>query len=230
MAMLVQLLTHTPNPLQVVAAAARLCYSDASIEHLLEQPPEQAAKLLRKILDLGHFSVLEHVSFTFGIEGISRACSHQLVRHRIASFSQQSQRYVSYDQPFAAVVPPSIADHPHLQRRLDDYLQTTHELYREFLDAGVPAEDARFVLPNAAATKLVFTMNARELHHFFALRCCRRAQWEIRAMAKDMLILARQAAPELFADAGPGCLRGACPEGSMTCGAITEVRREYTDL
>lgn len=228
--MLVQLLTHTPNPEQVVAAAARLCYSDASIERLLEQAPEQAAKLLRKILDLGHFSVLEHVAFTFGIEGISRACSHQLVRHRIASFSQQSQRYVSHTEPFAAVVPPSIAGQPELAQRFDAFLAETHRLYRELLDAGVPAEDARFVLPNAAATKLVFTMNARELHHFFALRCCRRAQWEIRLMAREMLKLARQAAPLLFVDAGPGCLRGPCPEGAMTCGAIAEVRREYADL
>jgi len=228
--MLVQLLTHTPNPEQVVAAAARLCYSDASIERLLEQAPEQAAKLLRKILDLGHFSVLEHVAFTFGIEGISRACSHQLVRHRIASFSQQSQRYVSHTEPFAAVVPPSIAGQPELAQRFDAFLAETHRLYRELLDAGVPAEDARFVLPNAAATKLVFTMNARELHHFFALRCCRRAQWEIRVMAREMLKLARQAAPLLFVDAGPGCLRGPCPEGAMTCGAIAEVRREYADL
>ena len=228
--MLVQLLTHTPDPEQVAAAAARLCYSDASISQLLERAPEQAPKLLRKILDLGHLSVLEHASFTFGIEGISRACSHQLVRHRIASFSQQSQRYVSHDTPFEAVIPESLAGRPELQAKFTEHLAATHALYRELLDAGVPAEDARFVLPNAAATKLVLTMNARELHHFFALRCCRRAQWEIRAMAKEMLRLARQAAPLLFADAGPGCLRGACPEGAMTCGEAAAVRKEYKEL
>lgn len=228
--MRVQLLTHTPDPEQVVAAAARLCYSDASIGQLLERAPEQAPRLLRKILDMGHLSVLEHASFSFGIEGISRACSHQLVRHRIASFSQQSQRYVSHESPFEAVIPESIADQPELAARFAQHLKATHELYRELLAAGIPAEDARFVLPNAAATKLVLTMNARELHHFFALRCCRRAQWEIRIMAKEMLRLAKQAAPLLFADAGPGCLRGACPEGKMTCGAAAEVRKEYKEM
>jgi thymidylate synthase (FAD) len=228
--MRVQLLTHTPDPEQVVAAAARLCYSDASITQLLEQAPEQAAKLLRKVVGMGHLSVLEHASFTFGIEGISRACSHQLVRHRIASYSQQSQRYVSHQAPFEAVVPESIAARPELAARLTSHLAAVHEFYRDLLAAGVPAEDARFVLPNAAATKLVMTMNARELHHFFALRCCRRAQWEIRAMAREMLRLTRRVAPLLFHDAGPGCLRGACPEGSMTCGEAAAVRTEYREL
>ena len=228
--MLVQLLTHTPNPEQVVAAAARLCYSDSSIEQLLEQSPGQAAKLLQKIIELGHYSVLEHASFTFGIEGVSRACSHQLVRHRLASFSQQSQRYVAHDQPFETIIPESIREHQPLQDRLDVHMQKTHELYRDLLAAGIPAEDARFVLPNAASTKLVMTMNARELHHFFTLRCCRRAQWEIQDMAKAMLRLVRQASPLLFAEAGPGCLNGPCPEGTMTCGAIKEVREEYSQL
>ena len=228
--MLVQLLTHTPNPEQVVAAAARLCYSDSSIEKLLGQAPDKATRLLQKILALGHFSVLEHASFTFGIEGISRACSHQLVRHRIASFSQQSQRYVSHDQPFEAVVPESISLQQALSDRFEAHMQNTHELYRDLLSAGIPAEDARFVLPNAAATKLVMTMNARELHHFFVLRCCRRAQWEIRAMAKEMLRLARKSSPLLFVESGPGCLHGPCPEGAMTCGAIREVREEYAQL
>ena len=228
--MRVQLLTHTPDPEQVVAAAARLCYSEASIAQLLEHAPEQAPRLLRKVLDMGHLSVLEHASFTFGLEGISRACSHQLVRHRLASYSQQSQRYVSHQAPFEAVVPASIAAHPVLAARFDEHLAATHSLYRALLAAGIPAEDARFVLPNAATTKLVLTMNARELHHFFALRCCRRAQWEIRDMAREMLRLARKAAPLLFADAGPGCVRGACPEGTMTCGEAAAVRQEYKRL
>ncbi len=228
--MRVQLLTHTPHPEQVVAAAARLCYSDSSIAQLLGQPPEQIEKLLAKILQIGHYSVLEHAAFTFGIEGVSRACSHQLVRHRIASFSQQSQRYVSYDEPFAAVTPASIAQNPELSVRFERHMAETHLLYRDLIAADIPAEDARFVLPNAASTKLVMTMNARELHHFFALRCCLRAQWEIRAMAKEMLCLVRHAAPLLFAEAGPGCLRGACPEGKMTCGQAAAVRREYAEL
>ncbi len=228
--MLVQLLTHTPEPERVVAAAARLCYSASSIDDLMGREKAEQEKLLRKILDLGHFSVLEHVSFTFGVEGISRACTHQLVRHRLASYSQQSQRYVSFDKQFDAVMPPTIADKPELATRYEALMAEIHQHYCEFLEAGVPAEDARFVLPNAAMSKIVISMNARELNHFFRLRCCRRAQWEIMLMAKEMLKLARQAAPALFASAGPGCLEGPCPEGAMTCGAINEVRQEYAEL
>jgi thymidylate synthase (FAD) len=228
--MLVQLLSHTPDPEQVVAAAARLCYSPASIGDLMEKSRTDREALLRKILSLGHLSVLEHASFTFGIEGISRACSHQLVRHRLASYAQQSQRYVAHREPFAAVTPPSISADPALAARYQALLAEIHTVYQELLDGGVPAEDARFVLPNAAATKLVVTMNARELQHFFYLRCCRRAQWEIRDMAVRMLHLARKAAPLLFAEAGPGCLTGPCPEGAMSCGAAAEVRREFSDL
>ncbi|MCP3176543.1 MAG: FAD-dependent thymidylate synthase [Desulfuromonadales bacterium] len=228
--MLVQLLTHTPEPEQVVAAAARLCYSASSVAELMEKSRHDRDGLLRKILSLGHFSVLEHVSFTFGVEGISRACSHQLVRHRLASYSQQSQRYVSQEKRFDAVTPATIAANPELCQRYEALLAETHQVYCELLAAGIPAEDARFVLPNAAETKIVLTMNARELLHFFELRCCRRAQWEIRLMAIDMLRLARRAAPLLFAKAGPGCLQGPCPEGSMTCGEITAVRQEFEAL
>ena len=228
--MLVQLLTHTPDPEAVVAAAARLCYSPSSIDQLLEKSRVDRDDLLRKILSLGHTSVLEHANFTFGIEGISRACSHQLVRHRLASYAQQSQRYVSHKERFAAVTPPSIEQRPELQQRYQALLDEIHGVYRELIDAGVPAEDARFVLPNAAQTKLVLSMNARELLHFFNLRCCRRAQWEIRGMAKEMLRLLRPVAPLIFAQAGPGCLQGACPEGAMSCGAIKAVRQEYADL
>jgi len=228
--MRVQLLTHTPDPERACAAAARLCYSAADIPQLLAKSSDEQTSLLIKILKLGHFSVLEHASFTFGIEGISRACSHQLVRHRIASFSQQSQRYVSSEQGFPAVIPPSIAEKPELHAAFETFLAEAGRVYARLLEAGVPAEDARFVLPNAAETKLVMTMNARELHHFFQLRCCRRAQWEIRAMAKEMLRLARRAAPVIFATSGPGCLNAACPEGAMTCGAVKDVREEYANL
>jgi len=228
--MLVQLLTHTPDPERVVAAAARLCYSDSSIDALMSREKAEQEKLLRKILELGHFSVLEHVNFTFGVEGISRACSHQLVRHRLASYSQQSQRYVSHTEPFEAVTPPSIAAQPETAARYEALMAELHRHYLDLMAAGIPAEDARFVLPNAATTKIVITMNARELKHFFHLRCCRRAQWEIQIMAKKMLKLVRTAAPILFATAGPGCLEGPCPEGAMTCGAIKEVRQEFSDL
>jgi len=226
----VQLLTHTPDPERVVAAAARLCYSAAGIEQLLEKSRSEQATLLQKILELGHFSVLEHASFSFGIEGISRACSHQLVRHRIASFSQQSQRYVSHRERFDAVTPDSISGQPELAGKYEAFLNQAHQLYRELMDAGVPAEDARFVLPNAAATKLVMSMNGRELHRFFELRCCRRAQWEIRFMATGMLRQVRKVAPVLFGSAGPGCVHGSCPEGKLTCGAISEVRQEFAEL
>lgn len=222
-----KLLSHTPEPEKVVAAAARLCYSASSIDTLLQLEPTAAARLIRKVLGLGHLSVLEHVTCSFGVEGISRACSHQLVRHRVASYSQQSQRYVSHSEPFEAVVPQSIKDNSTLLERYEELMGQIHATYAELLDTGIPAEDARFVLPNAAATKIVISMNARELHHFFALRCCRRAQWEIRAMATRMLHQCRALSPVLFETAGPPCLGGPCPEGSMSCGAVHEVRREF---
>ena len=226
----VELITHTPEPEQVVAAAARLCYSNASIGDLMEKSRTERQEFLEKILSLGHHSVLEHVSFTLGIEGISRACSHQLVRHRLASYSQQSQRYVSHKTRFSAVTPASIAARPELNQRYQQLLDEIHQFYGEMLDADIPAEDARFLLPNAATTKIVVTMNGRELRHFFALRCCRRAQWEIQEMAKQMLQLVKPVAPTLFDKAGPGCLRGPCPEGKMTCGQVAAVRDEFSTL
>ena len=226
----IELLTHTPEPELVVAAAARLCYSNSSIKALLEKSRTEREAFLEKITSVGHLSVLEHVSFSFGVEGISRACSHQLVRHRMASYSQQSQRYVSHHKRFSAVTPESIAEKPDLDVRYQQLLDEIHEFYAEMLEAGVPAEDARFILPNAATTKIVVTMNGREVLHFFSLRCCRRAQWEIQEMAKQMLSLVKPLAPILFTSAGPGCVRGACPEGTMTCGAIKEVRAEFRDL
>lgn len=228
--MRVQLLTHTPDPEQVVAAAARLCYSASSIDQLLAKSRNDREVLLRKILELGHLSVFEHATFSFGVEGISRACSHQLVRHRIASYSQQSQRYVAHQERFEAVTPETITARPELAERYHRLLDEIHTVYTELLAADIPAEDARFVLPNAAATKIVISMNGRELLHFFSLRCCRRAQWEIRALAIEMLRAVRPVAPLLFGQAGPGCLRGACPEGTMTCGEIGAVRQEFSKL
>ncbi len=225
--MQVKLLSHTPEPEKVVAAAARLCYSASNIDTLMQQNADAAARLISKVLGLGHLSVLEHVTCSFGVEGVSRACSHQLVRHRVASYSQQSQRYVSHSEPFAAVVPDTIRADAVLLSQYQELMTQIHATYAEFLRAGIPAEDARFVLPNAAATKIIISMNVRELHHFFALRCCRRAQWEIRALATQMLQLCRTLSPVLFENAGPPCLGGACPEGSMTCGLIKAVRREF---
>ena len=164
-------------------------------------------------------SVLEHASFTFGVEGVSRALLAQLTRHRIASFSVQSQRYVRFDKKTPDfVIPPKIAKDENLLNQYNEFLKISQDYYNKFLAAGIPAEDARYVLPNASSTKIVMTMNARELRHFFELRCCNRAQWEIRNMACQMLKLAKQAAPVLFADAGPNCLRGGCTE-DKPCGS-----------
>jgi thymidylate synthase (FAD) len=230
--MLVHLLQHTPDPEQTVALAARLCYSPASIGALQERiAAADVTSFLDKIMSLGHLSVLEHVSFTFGVEGISRACSHQLVRHRLASYSQQSQRYVkSTGDEFPQVVPASISTNPERARVFAEAMQACAAAYRQLIDAGVPAEDARFVLPNAAETKIILTMNARELRHFFELRCCERAQWEIRHLAIQMLRLVKPLAPTLFADAGPGCVAGSCPEGTMTCGQAAGMRKKFKEM
>lgn len=219
------LLEHTPEPERLVAAAARLCYSPKGAAELLEDfTPDKVESFVRKLVSLGHESPMEHVSFTFGIEGISRACSHQLVRHRVgASYSQKSQRYVKEKQ-FDYVVPPKIAAEPELAAKFADTMTALQGVYEELLAAGVPAEDARFVLPNAASTSLVLTMNVRSLWHFFELRCCQRAQWEIRALANEMLRQVREVAPLLFAKAGPTCdSTGICFEGSMSCGRCKNV-------
>jgi thymidylate synthase (FAD) len=228
----ITLLQHTPDPERTVALAARLCYSSASISELDEKLSQSdIARFLEKIMSLGHQSVLEHISFTFGIDGISRACSHQLVRHRLASYSQQSQRYVTFKgDDFPMVVPESISSSAKRRQLFSKAVKAAAKAYRELVDDGVPAEDARFVLPNAAETKIIVTMNARELLHFFELRCCERAQWEIRAMAIEMLRLVKPMAPVVFSSAGPGCVGGGCPEGAMTCGKIKEVRKKFETM
>ena len=217
--MQVELLYHTPDPERAVATAARLCYAPVGASELMESlSEERIRKVLKTILESGHLSTLEHASYTFAIDGVSRALTHQLVRHRLASFNQQSQRYVKFADGLDVVKPASIADNEEASRLFDEMVEKTVEAYQAFLEAGVPAEDARYILPNAAESKIVVTMNIRELLHFFSLRCCNRAQWEIRELAWKMLELARPTAPFIFADAGPGCVRGACPEGKMTCG------------
>jgi len=224
----ITLLTSTPKPESVVAAAAKLCYSDSSIGEIFKQGNSECHRIITKVLSLGHFSVLEHISITFGIEGVSRALSHQFVRHRLASYSQQSQRYVKFEGERSGFIdiPESFKKTEELKNQWDKVMYNASEEYLIAIEDGVPPEDARLLLPNAAETRLVMTMNARELHHFFSLRCCNRAQWEIRAMAKKMLLLCRSVSPLLFKDAGPTCLTGKCPEGSMSCGKSAEVRRE----
>ena len=215
----VELLYHTPDPERAIATAARLCYAPVGASELMEtMPPERMASVLSTIMKGGHFSTLEHASYTFAIDGVSRALTHQLVRHRIASFNQQSQRYVKFKNGLDTVKPGSVADNPEAEAIFDEAIEQAVEAYVKLLDLGIPAEDARYLLPNAAETKIVVTMNVRELLHFFELRCCNRAQWEIRELAHKMLELARPTAPYVFADAGAPCVHGSCPEGKMTCG------------
>ena len=217
--MQVELLYHTPDPERAIATAARLCYAPVGASELMETMPEDRVQsVLSTIMESGHFSPPEHASYTFAVDGVSRALTHQLVRHRIASFNQQSQRYVKYTEGLSVVKPETVAANPETERVFDEAIDAALSAYAKLLDAGVPAEDARYLLPNAAETKIVITMNVRELLHFFGLRCCNRAQWEIRAMADRMLELAKPTAPYIFMDAGAPCIRGACPEGKMTCG------------
>ncbi|MEE8330138.1 MAG: FAD-dependent thymidylate synthase [Thermodesulfovibrionia bacterium] len=230
------LLRHTPNPEETVAMAAKLCYSPTDIESLKEKIEKKDQKVfVEKLVKMGHMTPIEHVSFTFAVEGISRACSHQLVRHRLASYSQQSQRYVSEESGFDYIIPPIIKKHKELRNIFLSFMKEAQKSYnfivRELNETGVKGElanqDARFVLPNAAETKIIITMNARELLHFFRQRCCNRAQWEIRQMAEAMLGIVKKIAPTIFHKAGPGCLYSPCPEGDYSCGKIKEVRKKY---
>ena len=217
--MIVELLKYTNEPEKTCAIAGRLCYSDIGIEELKEQlTKEKIEAILKKIIKSGHLSVLEHASFTFGIEGVSRALLAQLTRHRIASFSVQSQRYVKFSKGANFIIPPTISKDKNLLAKYNEFLKLSQQYYNDFLKADIPAEDARYVLPNASTTKIILTMNARELRHFFALRCCNRAQWEIRDMACKMLKLVKEVATILFDDAGPNCIKGVCSE-MKPCGS-----------
>ena len=217
--MQVELLYHTPDPERAIATAARLCYAPVGASELMETMPEERVKsVLATIMASGHFSTLEHASYTFAVDGVSRALTHQLVRHRLASYNQQSQRYVKFKNGISVVKPETVAASPETEAVFDEAVAACEAAYQKLLDVGIPAEDARYLLPNACESKIVITMNVRELLHFFSLRCCNRAQWEIRDLAHRMLELARPTAPFIFADAGAGCVRGACPEGKMCCG------------
>ncbi len=248
--MKVELLTYTPDADKLVAAAAKLCYAKSDIDTLMQSlTADKVESFLQLLSDLGHESPIEHVSFTFGIEGVSRALLAQITRHRVASFSVQSQRYVSKSS-FEYILPPEIADCPEAKAEFEAAMEEDARHYEslrnlliarheaDLLAQGKDAktahsmaekkanEDARFVLPNACDTRMIVTMNARELRHFFRLRCCHRAQWEIRELACRMLKLAREAAPLLFAKSGPACLYGPCAEGSYSCGKAKEVREQ----
>lgn len=247
----VTLLAYTPEPERMVASAAKLCYSPSTIETIRDGlTEEKTSSFVHMLAEIGHESPIEHASFTFGIEGVSRSFLAQITRHRIASYSVQSQRYVA-ENSFEFVVPPEIEAIPEAKEeflaamredqlhyeRLTAILQKKHR--ETLLQEGktekeadraaqkMAIEDARFVLPNACDTKMICTFNARSLLNFFSHRCCNRAQWEIRDVACQMLALVHEAAPHIFEKAGPPCLRGACPEGKMSCGKAAEVRRKF---
>lgn len=196
----VVLLNHTPNPTKTVALAARLCMFKKSIDDLKEIiTDEYAEELVKKLIERGHITPIEHVTFTFGIEGISRACSHQLVRHRIASYSQQSQRFVPADD-FNYIIPPKVEENPEAKKIFEEQIKNLNEAYKKLRDLGMRKEDARFLLPNACETKIICTFNISSLKHFFDLRLDKHAQWEIRAMAKKMFDLVYPICPVFFED------------------------------
>lgn len=218
MSVRVELLAATPNAAKVVAASAKLCYSASDARGLFYGLDEgKCAYFLSMLRKSGHLSPFEHVSFSFAIEGVSRVTTHQLVRHRLASFSQQSQRYVEMKK-CACVLPPSVKDIKEAAILFKQQVDTAYECYEKLIAIGIPKEDARFILPHGAETKIIVTMNARELFHFFSLRLCKRAQWEIRGLARRMLVIVREEAPEVFKIAGPSCVtKGKCEE-ARPCG------------
>jgi len=214
--MIVKLLAHTPNADKICASAGNSCYSEKASFDLMDDG-EDPERVLSKIVGMGHHSVVEHAVFTFSVEGVSRALTHQLVRHRIASFSQQSQRYVPLNEP-TYVIPDTIKANADALNAYKEMMDGIWKAYRKMSEAGIPAEDARYVLPNGCTTNITITMNARELLHFFTLRCCTRAQWEIRDLADRMLEISKDVSPVIFKNAGPPCIRGPCPEGKLSCG------------
>ena len=243
--MKVKLLSYTPDGEKLISSAAKLCYSPVGIDEIEEElTEEEIDKFLNMLINIGHMSPVEHVSFTFAVEGVSRSLTHQLVRHRIGSYSQQSQRYVKLDQ-FDYIVPPAIEKNEEArklyiqameedQKYYDKIVEILMEEYKDSMSKSQAEkkaiEDARYVFPNACETKVVFTMNARSLMNFFRLRTCNRAQWEIRELAIEMLRQVKGVYPILFKNAGPACLTGPCPEGKMTCGKIKEVREKFKEL
>lgn len=250
--MKIKLINYTPNAEETIASAGKLCYSSVGVDEIDKNLSKEAIqKYINMLNNLGHESPIEHASFTFAAEGISRSLSHQLVRHRLASYSQQSQRYVKINN-FEYIIPPSIEENEEakevfikaMQEDQKNYRQITDVLfnknYNSFIKEGIAErearrkaeklaiEDARYVFPNACETKIVFTMNTRSLMHFFSLRCCNRAQWEIRNMAFEMVKICKKVYPTLFKNAGPNCINGPCPEGKMSCGKLEEIRELYS--
>lgn len=247
----VELLQYNPDCEKIVAAAAKLCYSSSEIAGILNGlDKEKTVAFVERLMSMGHESPLEHISFTFGIEGVSRSLLAQFTRHRIASYSVKSQRYVN-EGKFEYIMPPEIEAEPEakklfLEAMEDDlakYNAISEILFKKHYDAMIAdgvsekkaknaaekkaIEDARYILPNACETKMIATFNARSLLNFFNHRCCERAQWEIRDMANRMLALVKESAPTIFKYAGPSCVAGPCPEGAMSCGKALEKRKMY---
>lgn len=222
--MKITLVDYTKNPEKLIATAAKLCYSNDTVEEILNSDNNA---LVDKVRDMGHTSVFEHIKFTFAAENVSRTLTHQLVRHRIASYSMKSQRYVN-ENGFTYTTPDDIKRNPLLEEKYNEIMDKINAVYREFIDNGVPQENARYILPNACHTSIIFTMNARELLQFFSLRCCNRTQWELRRMAYKMLELVYPLAPKVFLKAGAPCCSKGCTEGKMSCGTPKKVKN-YTE-
>ncbi len=226
--MKVKLLEMSENAISLIHAACRQCYSEKFAGDIFTNPtPNSKAEeeFVRKVVASGHESPLEHVKFTFAVEGVSRALTHQLVRHRLASYSQQSQRYVK-EKDFDYIIPPSVERNPEAKKLFLDLMNVIQENYTGLLkflaednmNGESANQDARFVLPQASETKIVVTMNCRELLNFFKHRCCTRAQWEIRALAQDILNICKEKIPAVFSEAGAKCeALGYCPEGEKFC-------------
>jgi len=213
----VKLIGFTPNPEKTPAMAAKLTHSKTKPEELDKTPENELTAVLEQVMKLGHTSVIEHACFTFAISDVSRSLTHQLVRHRIASYAQQSQRYVNLKEP-NYVIPPSIEKNKDMKKAYEQTMDTIWKEYNKLLELGIPAEDARYVLPNAACTNIMVTMNARSLLNFFELRCCLHAQWEIRALANKMLQEVKKVAPTIFKNAGPSCkTKNICSENKKDC-------------
>jgi len=213
----VKLVGYTSDPEKLPAMAATLTHSKTKPENLDKISEKEQSAVLEQVLKLGHTSVIEHASFTFAISDVSRSLTHQLVRHRIASYSQQSQRYVNLNEP-TYVIPPSIGKNKRTKKAYEETMGVIWDHYNKLLELKIPAEDARYVLPNGTCTNIMVTMNARSLLNFFELRCCLHAQWEIRLLANKMLQEVKKVAPIIFKNAGPSCkTTRVCPEKKKNC-------------
>lgn len=223
----VELLSHTADPEGIVVAAIRQCYSPVGAKELKEKTSKEIReRLIKQVIESGHTSTLEHASFTFAIDGVSRVTEIHLIRHRIASFSIQSGRYVKRGDA-AYRIPPKIKalKDKKIYEKYLKHLDNSQELYNELIKAGALAEDARFCQPQSIQVKIVMSMNARELLHFFSLRTCTRAQWEVQEVASKMLALSKKVAPIIFKNSGPPCIsKKVCDQGKLSCGIWKNIK------